>query len=216
MPTKKTQAAAASAAAETAKPARNRKAAEPEPVVEPAAEKPDRTMWWALVVLAAAVVFGGGYLVGHAVADDDGEFGPQGRGRIVVSGPGTEDYPMGPGHHLPGMIPFEMYPMPGMDQAPDQADDGASEGEGYLGIRGVDTPGAVLILEVEAGSPADDAGIAANDRVISFGGTAIESMEQLAALVRRTEPGTEVDMVLGGPGGRHAVTVVVGERPEGE
>jgi len=217
MPTKKTQAAVAAAgAAAAAKPARSRKAAEPEPVVEAALEKPDRTMWWALAVLAAAVVFGGGYLVGHAVADDGGELNARGRGRIVVSGQGADDFPMGPGHHLPGMIPFEMFPMPEGSQVPDRSNDEAVDGQGYLGIRGVDTPGAVRIVEVEAGSPADEAGIAAGDRVVSFDGNAIGSMEQLADLVRATAPGTEVEMVLGGPGGGRSVTVVVGERPDSE
>lgn len=214
MPTKKTEATAAASEA-AVKPSRTRKVAEP--AVATAPDRPDRTMWWALAVLAAAVVFGGGYLVGHAVADDDGEFGARGRGGIIVSGEGMiEGLPMGPGHHLPGMVPFEMYPMPGMDQVPGQSDDGTTEGQGYLGIRGVDGPGAVRILEVEAGSPADEAGIEAGDRVVSFNGTAIGSMEQLADLVRATAPGTEVEMVLGGPGGGREVTVVVGARPDGE
>ena len=211
MPTKKTEAAAA------AKPARSRKVAESEPVVEAAPEQPDRTLWWALAVLAAAVVFGGGYLVGHAVADDDGELRAGGRGGVIVSGQGMiDEFPMGPGHHLPGMVPFEMFPMPGMDQVPDQSNDEAVDGQGYLGIRGVDTPGAVRIVEVETGSPADEAGIEAGDRVVSFDGTPIGSMEQLADLVRATAPGTEVEMVLGGPGGGRSVTVVVGERPDSE
>jgi serine protease Do len=103
----------------------------------------------------------------------------------------------------------EFYPTPEVPGDQGQAD----EGVGFLGISGIDTPGAVRIVEVLAGSPADQAGITRGDRVISFGGTPIDSMEQLAELVRGTEPGTEVEMVLGGPGGGHTVTVVVGERP---
>lgn len=213
MPTKKTPAASAAAA----RPARSRKAAEPEPATATTPDKPDRTMWWALGVLAVAVVFGAGYLVGHAVGDDPDGFGPQGRGRIVVSGEGTiEGLPMGPGRHLPGMIPFEMFPMPGGDHRPERSTDEVVEGQGYLGIRGVDTPRAVRIVEVQEGSPADAAGIAVGDRVVSFDGIAIGSMEELARLVRATTPGTEVEMVLGGPGGGRSVTVVVGERPDSE
>ena len=220
MPTKKTEETAA------AKSARARKTAvpEPEPVVEAApAPRSDRTMFWALGVLGAALVFGGGYLVGHAVGDDGG-VEIAGRGTIAVS---SDQFPMGPmggAQHLPGMVPFEIYPMPHMYPmphlnphdnypAPDQSGGQAEvEGGGYLGISGVDTPGAVMVVEVVPGSPADQAGIVAGDRIISFGGTSIESMEQLADLVHGTEPGTVVEVVVGGPGGGHTVSVTVGDR----
>jgi S1-C subfamily serine protease len=163
-------------------------------------------MFWAIAFLAAVAVFGGGYAVGHAAAEDEA---PQvHRGGIVVDGEFPGHFPGGrPGH--PGMPPFEAYPVP---TAPGDTAE-VVEGQGFLGISGVDTPGAVLVVEVLAGSPADEAGIVAGDRVVSFGGRSIESMEQLADLVRGTEPGTEVEMVLGGPGGGRTVTVIVGERP---
>ena len=210
MPTKKTEEAAAS------KPTRSRKVVAPEPVVEPA--KPDRTMFWALAVVAVAVVFAAGYLVGHAVADDGGT-ALGGRGHIVISGDFPNGMPMFPGghagHRMPGMPPYGVYPAPDRGDDQGQTDDQGqvAAGQGYLGISGVDTPGAVLIVEVLPGSPADQAGITSGDRLISFDGTSIGSMEQLAGLVRGTAPGTEVEVVLGGPGGGHTVTVVVGERP---
>src|SRR3990172_1742753 len=188
-------------------PARSRKKSEPEVVVE----TPDRTMFWAVAFLAAVAVFGAGYAVGHAVAEDDATE-VYGSG-VVVAGefPGRGPmFPGGrPGHRFPGLPPSDVHPVP---VGPDDSD-GVVEGRGFLGISGVDTPGAVLVVDVLAGSPADKAGISSGDRVVSFAGESIESMEQLADLVRGTDPGTEVEMVLGGPGGGRTVTVVVGERP---
>jgi membrane-associated protease RseP (regulator of RpoE activity) len=129
-------------------------------------------------------------------------------------------WPMDPMSHggMSGMVHCQMYPMtepyPVPVSPPDPGTPGqVIEGQGYLGILGADTPGAVVIVEVEAGSPADQAGMVAGDRVISFAGTPVESMEQLADLVQGTVPGTEVEMVLGGPGGGRTVKVIVGERP---
>ena len=184
-------------------PARSRKKSEPEVVVA------DRTMFWAVAFLAAVAVFGGGYAVGHAVAEDDATE-VYGSG-VVVAGEFPGHGPMFPGGRPghSGLPPIDVCPVPaGSDDS-----DEVVEGRGFLGISGVDTPGAVLVVDVLAGSPADNAGISSGDRVISFAGESIESMEQLADLVRGTDPGTEVEMVLGGPGGGRTVTVVVGERP---
>ena len=146
----------------------------------------DRTMFWAIAFLIAVAVFGAGYAVGHAVAEDDANdaFG----GDIALEG------------HIPGH----------------QTDHGGSDeviaGQGFLGITGRDTPGAVLVVDVLPESPADKAGIHSGDRVVAFDGESIVSMEQLSDLVRHTEPGTEVEMVLGGLDGGRTVSVIVGER----
>ena len=197
------------------KPTRSRRAkAEPEPeVVIPAAE-PDRRLRWAVAFLAAVAVFAAGYLVGHAGGEGEVVVGG---GRVVV-GDDLSRGPMGDmrfdmpcdmphhrgGHRHPG-APDRPVPIPDQDTP-------ATTG-GYLGIAGVDTPGSVLIVEVVPGSPADDAGITPGDRVISFAGTPVDSMEHLADLVRGTEPGTTVTMVLGGPGGAREVAITVGRRP---
>ena len=93
--------------------------------------------------------------------------------------------------------------------------DDVTAGQGFLGITGRDTPGAVLVVEVLPGSPADTAGIESGDRVVAFDGESIVSMEQLSDLVRHTEPGAEVEMVLGGRDGGRTVSIIVGERPVG-
>lgn len=208
---------------EPVKPARTRRAkAEPEVVVEPTPEpKPDRRLPWALGFLAAVAVFVAGYFVGHAAGEDEVVVGS---GRIVVDG----ELPGGPWDHTPYEMPYDMpyempYDMPhhggghrypGPDVPVPVPDQDAPAAGGYLGIAGVDTPGSVLIVEVVPGSPADDAGIEPGDRVISYDGTPIDTMEQLADLVRDTAPGTTVTIVLGGPGGAHEVTVTVGSRAD--
>src|SRR3990172_9872466 len=130
-------------------PARSRKKSEPEVLVEP----PDRTMFWAVAFLAAVAVFGGGYAVGHAVAEDDGTE-VYGSG-VVVAGEFPGHGPMFPGGRPghSGLPPIDVCPVPaGSDDS-----DEVVEGRGFLGISGVDTPGAVLVVDVLAGSPADNA-----------------------------------------------------------
>lgn len=224
--------------AEAPRPARRRAAAtEPVPAAEPVAEAPkptrDRTLVWAVAVLAGLAFFGAGYGIGHAVADDDhrgdgpwamyeeGRFEGHHHGDITGMMPGG----MIPGGMMPGqtmvvivpgypMAPVypEVMPVPVF---PDSGGEMVIEGGGYLGVEIRETPGAVVVVAVEPGSPAEKAGIEAGDRVISFGGRQIESMDQFVDLVRGTEPGTEVEVVLGGPGGARSVTVVVGARPNG-
>lgn len=200
-------------APEPVKPTRTRRTRDV-PEVEPVPEeKPDRRLPWALGFLAAVAVFVAGYFVGHAAGDDV----VVGSGRIVVDG----DHPRGPRGDLPFGMPYDMprhrgdHRYPGLPErdvpTPDQ--DAPAATGGFLGIAGVDTPGSVLIVEVVPGSPADEAGVRPGDRVVSYDGTSIDSMEQLADLVRGTAPGTRVTMNLGGPGGAREVTVLVGAAP---
>ncbi len=185
MPAKKTE------PDESPQPARRTRAAATE-----ATPAPDRTLYWAVAFLAAVVFFGAGYLVGHEVGEDELAFpGPHGGGVIMV------------GEHMPGHP--GMYP-PFVDE-PETP--GVFEGRGWLGISGADGPAAVRVVEVIAGSPAAEAGIEPGDRIVAYDGVEVASMEQLADLVGGTDPGTEVEMVLGGPGGGRIVTVTIGERP---
>ena len=178
---------------ETEQPARRSRAtASAEPAAVAAA--PDRTLYWAVAVLGAIVFFGAGYLVGQEVDDHSDFDGQHGRGMIIVRG--GNDFPRA---------------FPPFSEQPGIPDD--REGRGFLGVAGMDTPGGVRILEVVPGGPADEAGVEAGDRVVAFDGVEISSMEQLADLVGATEPGTEAELVLGGPDGGRTVTVTIGERP---
>ncbi len=66
---------------------------------------------------------------------------------------------------------------------------------GFLGISGytpaLGEPGAI-VASVTPGGPAEAAGMLVNDRVISFDGQSVGSMDELAVAVRLRAPGTEV------------------------
>ena len=66
---------------------------------------------------------------------------------------------------------------------------------GFLGITGytpdLGDPGAI-VASVTPGGPAEAAGMQVNDRVVSFDGQAVGSMDELAVAVRLRAPGTEV------------------------
>jgi len=99
----------------------------------------------------------------------------------------------------------------------DQLVAGETIGTGFLGVVGTDpqtgAPGA-LITEVLADSPAATGGLLVDDLVVSIDGRPIRSMDDLAAAVQATQPGTE--MSLGVQRGDQALTltVVVGSRPQ--
>ena len=73
---------------------------------------------------------------------------------------------------------------------------------GFLGITGytppVGEPGAI-VASVSPGGPAEAAGMLVNDRIISFDGQPVASMDELTVAVRLRAPGSEVpvDVVRG-------------------
>ena len=69
----------------------------------------------------------------------------------------------------------------------------------------------VLVNGVVEGSPAEKAGIEEGDVIISFDGKKTDSIERLTALVRRTSPGTEVDIKVIRDGEEKDVQVTIGE-----
>ncbi|MEZ5236277.1 MAG: trypsin-like peptidase domain-containing protein [Acidimicrobiales bacterium] len=85
---------------------------------------------------------------------------------------------------------------------------------GYLGIRGGEpgfgTAGA-LVVRVEQASPAAAAGIAEGDVVTEANGNAIRSFEELASIIRATEPGTALQLTVERDGTTQPITVTVGE-----
>ncbi|MBA3348916.1 MAG: trypsin-like peptidase domain-containing protein [Actinobacteria bacterium] len=85
-----------------------------------------------------------------------------------------------------------------IDTAASVADDllhGTTPAVGFLGVSGAEPhmgrPGA-FIINVQPGTPAARAGLRSGDLITGFEGEPIESMADLAARVRPTQPGTEV------------------------
>lgn len=93
---------------------------------------------------------------------------------------------------------------------------GESTELGYLGVWGTDPeigePGA-LIVEVEPGTPADDAGLMEGDLIVQMDDEVVSTFTELAAKVQFRVPGTEVELVVVRDDVRITLTVVIGSRP---
>ena len=96
---------------------------------------------------------------------------------------------------------------------------------GYLGIhigeldadlakqfKAPDTNGA-LVQDVEAGGPADKAGIKNGDIIRKFNGQEIHDFNQLTLMATTTNPGTQVTLEIWRDGHAETVKVTLGERP---
>jgi len=72
----------------------------------------------------------------------------------------------------------------------------------------------VQIVAVEAGSPAEAAGIEAGDIVLEFGGKQVKSLDDVSEWVRRAHVGDKVLLKLDRAGEEHVVDAVIGELDE--
>jgi len=79
-----------------------------------------------------------------------------------------------------------------------------------IGVRVTDstiTPGAAVV-EVEPGTPADQAGIVAGDVIVSLGGQSVDSPNTLSSLMTRHHPGDTVQLVwVDQLGAQHSASV---------
>jgi len=78
---------------------------------------------------------------------------------------------------------------------------------------GLSKPQGALVSAVEAGSPAEKAGLKAGDVILSVDGKAIEQSVELPRLVGETKPGTTLGMNVWRKGATQNVRVTVGEMP---
>ena len=96
---------------------------------------------------------------------------------------------------------------------------GESTELGYLGIWGTDPeighPGA-LVVEVEPGTPADDAGLMEGDLIVLMDNEVVSTFTELAAKVQFRVPGTEVELEVVREDEHVTLTVVIGSRPSAE
>lgn len=100
---------------------------------------------------------------------------------------------------------------------------GEKAGKGWLGVSVQEmTPSlreamktgdsnGLLVTNVVAGSPADDAGLREEDVIIEFDGTNVEKSEALTKAVRQTEPEKKVKVVVLRDGARKEFEVVIGK-----
>jgi len=71
----------------------------------------------------------------------------------------------------------------------------------------------VVIVGVEPGSPADQAGLRPGDVVISMADEAIDNSSDLFNALRKTPPGKQVDLGIIRNGQRRTLQVTIGDRP---
>jgi S1-C subfamily serine protease len=86
---------------------------------------------------------------------------------------------------------------------------------GFLGVSGAEPSSGragALVTQVSPDGPADDAGIRTGDLITTFDGQPVASMVDLAAKVRRTQPGTVVRLGIVRNGNRTAIEVRIGEQ----
>jgi putative serine protease PepD len=86
----------------------------------------------------------------------------------------------------------------------------------FLGVEGAEPtsgPAGALLTGIEEGSPAAEAGLEDGDLVTQFDGEPIQSMTDLAARVRSSEPGTEVSLDVLRGGERLEVEVTLDDLP---
>ena len=96
---------------------------------------------------------------------------------------------------------------------------GESTELGYLGVLGTDPeigePGA-LIVEVQQGTPAAEAGLMEGDLIVQMDEEAVSTFTELAAKVQFRVPGTEVKLEVVRDEERIELTVIIGSRPTAE
>ncbi|MDP9018300.1 MAG: trypsin-like peptidase domain-containing protein [Candidatus Eremiobacteraeota bacterium] len=81
-----------------------------------------------------------------------------------------------------------------------------------IGYRGT---GGVAIAQVQAGSPADTAGLQGGDVVLSANGKSVNSNTDLIEIIKATQPGQTISLQVWSQGMKRLATVKVTERPAG-
>ena len=96
---------------------------------------------------------------------------------------------------------------------------------GYLGIIGqtvdpdtarlydIEVEGGAVVAELDPDGPAGDAGLEPGDIIISFDGTEVASMQELAGRIQQQGPGDDVDLEVVRDGEVVTLTVTLTERP---
>jgi serine protease Do len=76
---------------------------------------------------------------------------------------------------------------------------------------GMSKPQGAFVSSVEAGSPAEKAGIEAGDIILKFDGKTIEKSSDLPRTVGNTKPGTQSKLTLLRRGATREISITVGE-----
>jgi serine protease Do len=91
---------------------------------------------------------------------------------------------------------------------------GKTASEPYLGVRGDTEAVECKIGEVIPDSPAEAAGLMADDVVLGFAGKKVATFEDLTALVQTRSPGDKIELEVRRNGEIVTLHAVIGKRPE--
>ncbi|EAQ81299.1 PDZ domain-containing protein [Blastopirellula marina] len=100
----------------------------------------------------------------------------------------------------------------------DPAPTPAPANPGYLGATLDNLPegaqqAGIVVLKVNPGGPAEQAGLEAGDRVVSLETVAVNSLDQFARLMRNQVPGSRIKITVQRGGEPQAILVTLGNRP---
>ena len=84
---------------------------------------------------------------------------------------------------------------------------------GYIGVSLGQTPDGIAVQQVEAGTPADSAGIREGDIIKSVAGTSTSTTDQLSTVLRGLKPGTKVTIVVDRNGSSISIDLKLAARP---
>jgi S1-C subfamily serine protease len=85
----------------------------------------------------------------------------------------------------------------------------------YLGVEtGDGTSGGAVVARVVSGGPADKAGLKEGDEIVSVGGKAVPSSEDVASAIVADKPGDVVPVVVERGGDRRTFKVTLGTQPK--
>ncbi|MDA8127539.1 MAG: DegQ family serine endoprotease [Betaproteobacteria bacterium] len=106
-----------------------------------------------------------------------------------------------------------------------QLESGGKISRGWLGVViqevtadladsfGLDRPRGALVSEVQAGSPAQKAGLQSADVILEFNGKPVENSSDLPRIVGMSKPGTKIPLQIWRNGKARQLSVVLGELP---
>jgi serine protease Do len=90
---------------------------------------------------------------------------------------------------------------------------GPTTSDAYLGIQADPDAKNCLVSSVQAGSPAEKAGMKPMDIIVKFDGQKVEAFDDLGALIRKKKPGDEVAVEIRRGDETVTLKVVLGRRP---
>jgi hypothetical protein len=151
-------------------------------------------LWLPLLVLALGLAAFGGFAVGAWALGDNGGGAKSGSSAVEAAAP-EEEGEAGESASAPTPTP--------------------SEGVGYLGVVLGESPDeeGVLVQRVANDSPAERAGIEADDIIVAVDDEKVNEPDDLVDIVRDAGPGAELTLTVMRDGDEQDIDVTLGERP---